>query len=126
MGKQGRMKRETESRKDNLVERIGELARDAQKLARFAVQQYSAEVEAIVKAQSRDSKRIERCLDGMLDSCFNDEVLALYKRLCRYYFGIDPEATASYVHAYRDIWDQQKPHKPYKRHPRTHQGKKVG
>jgi len=126
MGKQGQMKGETESRKDDLVERLGELARHAQKLARVAAQQYSGEVEASVKVQSRDSRRIERCLDGMLDFCFEDEVLALYKRLCRYYFDIDPEATASYVHAYRDIWDEQKPHKPYKRHPRTHKGKKVG
>jgi len=30
--------------------------------------------------------RIERCLDGMLDFCFDDEVLLLYKKLCRYYF----------------------------------------
>jgi hypothetical protein len=119
------MKSETESRKDDLVKRIGELAKDAQKLARVAVQQYSAEVEAILKAQSRDSRRIERCLDGMLDFCFDDGALVLYKKLCRYYFDIDPEATVSYVHAYREIWDEQKPgkgpldgetrHKPDKR-----------
>ncbi len=48
------MKKEPQSRKDDLVKRIGELAKDSQKLARVAVQQYSAEVEAILKAQSRD------------------------------------------------------------------------
>jgi hypothetical protein len=79
------MKSETESRKDDLVKRLGELAIGAQKLAREAVQQYSAEVDAILKAQSRDSRRIERCLDGMLDFCFDNEVLVLYKKLCRYY-----------------------------------------
>jgi len=103
------MKSEAESRKDDLVKRIGELARDAQRLAREAVQQYSAEVEAILKAQSRDSRRIERCLDGMLDFCFDDGVLVLYKKLCRYYYDIDPEATVSYVYAYREMWDGQKP-----------------
>ena len=40
------MKSETESRKDDLVQSIGELAKDVQKLAREAVRQYSAEVEA--------------------------------------------------------------------------------
>jgi hypothetical protein len=30
----------------------------------------------------------------MFDFCFDDEVLVLYKRLCRYYVDIDPEATA--------------------------------
>jgi hypothetical protein len=37
---------ETESKMDNLVQSIGELARGVQKLAREAAQQYSTEVEA--------------------------------------------------------------------------------
>lgn len=104
-----RMKSETESRKDDVVKRVGELARGAQKLAREAVRQYSAEVEVILKTQSCDSRRIERCLDGMLDFCFDDEVLVSYKKLCRYYLDIDPAATASYIYAYREMWDEQKP-----------------
>ena len=96
---------------DNLVQSIGEIARDVQNLARDAAQQYSAEIEAILKAQSRDSRRIERCLDGMLGFCFDDGVLVLYKKLCRYYFDIDPEAVVSYINAYREMWDEQKPDK---------------
>jgi len=105
------LKGEAEPEMDNLVESIGALAKDAHELARLAVQQYTTEVDAILKVQSRDSMRIERCLDGMLDFCFDDGVLALYKKLCRYYFGIDPEATASYVYAYREMWDEQEPDK---------------
>jgi hypothetical protein len=67
--KRGRMEGETELKTDNLVQSTGKLARGTQKLAREAAQQYSAEVEAFMKAQSRDSSRIERCLDGMLDFC---------------------------------------------------------
>jgi hypothetical protein len=47
----------------------------------------------------------------MLDFCFDDEMLVFYKKLCRYYIDIDPDATASYVHAYREMWDEQKPAK---------------
>jgi hypothetical protein len=93
----------------NLTQSIGELARGAQKLARKAEGQYSVEVEAILKARSRDSRCIEKCLDGMLDFCFDDGILMLYKKLCRYYFTIDPEATASYVQAYREMWEKQEP-----------------
>ena len=106
------MKSETESKMDNLVHSIGELAGVAQKLACEAAQQYSVEVEAILKAQSRDSRRIERCLDGMLDFCFDDDMLVLYKKLCRYYFAIDPEATVSYVHTYREMSEEQQTEKP--------------
>jgi len=100
-------KGKTESRKDDLVERIAELAKVSQELARDAVRLYSAEVEAILDAQSRDKCRIEKCLDGMLDFCFDVEMLLLYKKLCRYYFNIDPAATASYVHFYREMWGNE-------------------
>jgi len=92
---------------DNLIQNIGKLARDAQRLPREAERQYSLEVEAILATQSHDSMRIERCLDGMLDFCFDEGVLKLYKKLCRYYYAIDPEATASYVKAYRQMWEGQ-------------------
>ena len=92
---------------DNFVLDIGELAGATRKLAHEAERQYSSEVEAILKAQSRDSKRIERCLDGMLDFCFDQGMLVLYKKLCRYYFAIDSEATVSYVQAYREMWGKR-------------------
>lgn len=101
------MKSKAESKKDNLVQRIGESAKAVERLARQAVQQYAAEVEVILNMQSSDPQRIERCLDGMLGFCFDSGMLALYKKLCRYYFEIDPESTASYVNAYRDMWDEQ-------------------
>ena len=35
------------------------------------------------------------------------EGLALFKSLCRYYYTLNPTATASYVYAYRDMWDSE-------------------
>ena len=78
-----------------------------QQLAHQAEQQYSFEVEAILQEKCRDSQRIEYLLDGMLDFCFDGEMLCLYKKLCRYYYKINPVATVSYVHAYREIWDEE-------------------
>ena len=100
------MKRAAESWKNDLIQRVSELAKNAQELSRIALPQYAVEVEAILKAQSRDSRRIENCLDAMLDFCFDDEMLVLYKKLCRYYYDIDPETTAFYVYAYREMWDE--------------------
>ena len=101
------MKSKTKLQLDDLVKSIGELAKTRNQLSRQAEQQYSFEVEAILKAQSRDPQRIEHLLDGMLDFCFDPEMLRLYKELCRYYFKIDPEATVSYVYAYRELWDEK-------------------
>ena len=78
-----------------MVQKISKLAVARQQLARQAEQQYSFEVETLLRDQCRDPQRIEHLLGGMLDFCFDDEMLRLYKNLCRYYFKIDPVATAS-------------------------------
>jgi hypothetical protein len=89
-----------------LVQTIGELAAARQQLAHQAEKQYTFEVNDILRKQDRDHQRIEHLLDSILDFCFDEAMLRLYKKLCRYYFKIDPEATASYVYAYREMWDE--------------------
>jgi len=91
----------------DMVQTIRKIAVAQQQLAHQAEQQYSLEVESILRDQCREPKCIECLLDGMLDFCFDDEMLLLYKDLCRYYFKIDPVATASYVYAYREMWDEE-------------------
>ena len=91
----------------DMVQTIGKLSVAQQQLAHQAEQQYSFEVEAILQEKYRDSRRIECLLDGMLDFCFDDEMLRLYKKLCRYYYKIDSVATVSYVYAYREMWDEE-------------------
>ncbi|MCG7848706.1 MAG: hypothetical protein MIO93_05950 [ANME-2 cluster archaeon] len=91
----------------DMVGTIEKLAMAQQQLARQAEQQYSVEVDSILRDKCHEPQRIERLLDGMLDFCFDDEMLRLYKRLCRYYFKMDPVATTSYVYAYREMWDEK-------------------
>jgi len=95
-----------EPQMNKLVQVIGELAAGRQQLAYQAEKQYAPEVNDILRKQDRDQQRIERLLDGMLDFCFDDAMLHLYKKLCRYYFNINPEAAVSYVNAYREMWEE--------------------
>ncbi len=92
---------------DDLVQSIGEIAQAGLRLARQAEKQYTPEVEDILRTCCRDSHRIEHLLDAMLDFGFDAAMVRLYKKLCRYYFEIDPKATISYVYAYRDMWDEE-------------------
>ena len=101
------MKNEKDLKHDDLVQQIGELAKYSQKITCQAIKEYSAEVETILNLQIDDQQHIERCLDGMLDFCFDPKMLFLYKKLCRYYFNINPQATVSYVHSYHDMSDEQ-------------------
>lgn len=91
---------------DVLVQNIGTLADKMKDLAKQAVKQYSPEVAAIIKTQDHDVQHIEMCLDYMLDFCFDNEMLTLYKKLCRHYYYINQTAAVSYVNAYREMWDE--------------------
>jgi hypothetical protein len=89
------------------LETIKNLAATCDRLTRKAELLYAEAVNAVIEGQSRDSRSIERLLDGLLDFCFDAAILLLYRKLCRYYFGIDPNATVGYVNAYREMWDSE-------------------
>lgn len=97
---------------DSLVQSVGKLAAGSQLLARQAVELYGPAVEAIVRSRCQDVRQIEQTLDGLLDFCFDPDALRLYRQLCRYYYDLDPAATASYVQAYREMWDSETEDQP--------------
>ncbi|NLF83084.1 MAG: hypothetical protein GX568_03760 [Candidatus Gastranaerophilales bacterium] len=82
-----------ESDINDLIQKIGAIFEGTKALAQQVVKLYSVEVEAIINERSQDEKRIEWYLSYMLDFCFDDEMLLLYKKLCQYYYDINPKAT---------------------------------
>jgi hypothetical protein len=86
---------------------IKTLAEERQRLAAFAVQHYTPVVESIISSCSRDIRHIEHTLDGLLDFGFYDPMVELFRKLCRHYYFIDPEAAAYYVLSYREMWDSE-------------------
>ncbi|MCA9194709.1 MAG: hypothetical protein KDB03_23220 [Planctomycetales bacterium] len=74
-------------------------------------------VNAIVSSRSTNVRQIEQTLDGLLDFAGSEGGLRLFKSLCRYYWQIDQAATASYIHSYRDLWDNEESDTPQKSNP---------
>ena len=88
-----------------MTDNLDQLAGQMVALFRQAVPLAKAEVDAIIQSGTRDAQRIEHQLDHMLGFCCDPDMLVVFKRLCRYYYGIDAVATAEYVNAYREMWD---------------------
>jgi hypothetical protein len=63
-----------------LMKDIAALAESVSGLARRAVAEYSPLVDTIISGRSTDIGHIEHTLDGLLDFCFDPEVLLLYKK----------------------------------------------
>lgn len=90
-----------------LLESVSKLADALHDLNQRAVREYAPVVDAILLSRSRDIRHIEHTLDGLLDFCGYAPALLLYKKLCRYYFDIDPAATVAYINIYRELWDSE-------------------
>ena len=92
-----------------LVSDLGGLVALHNHLLRQKAAAYAPQVHQITLTRSREVGEIEHTLDHLLDCACIPEGLALFKALCRYYYPINPAATASYVHAYRELWDTEAP-----------------
>jgi len=86
---------------------IRQLAKRINELASEAAMVYLPEVDDIILSKCKDKHRIETLLDGILGICWDKTMLGLFKKLCKYYYDIDPRATVEYVHIYRDMWDEE-------------------
>ena len=85
---------------------IRELAASLNALHRQMAAACAPSVQDMIRSRTRDQRQIEHMLDRLLDCACIPEGLALFRSLCRYYFTLNPAATASYVGAYRDLWDR--------------------
>jgi hypothetical protein len=95
------------SEEDTFFQAARGIAKSIQSLNQQAVSEYTPIVESILNSGSREISDIEHTLDGLLSFCGDDSVTVLYKKLCRHYWEIDPAATASYINAYREMWDSE-------------------
>lgn len=75
-----------------MTDQLHQLAGQVVALRRQAVPLANAEVEAIIQNGERDTQRIEHLLDHMLGLCCDPDMLVVFKRLCRYFYGMDAAA----------------------------------
>lgn len=76
-------------------------------LIKQAYDAYEPIINNIIRTKSVDANEIEHTLGGLNGFCYDEKILLLYKKLCRYYWEIDPHATAFYINLYREMWDSE-------------------
>ena len=77
-----------------LTSDIRQIVQSVEALNRQAELEYAPLVNSVIQRKSKDSHEIERLLDGLLDFACNKQILNLYRKLCKYYYFINPESTA--------------------------------
>lgn len=89
----------------DVIKSVAELHKLQRQVVNTNMPHFKSEVNSIVGNKIKDENRICQLLDALLDLAFDDEVLVLFKRLCRHYYFINKEAAFDYVNAYREMWD---------------------
>ena len=92
---------------DEMAKGIGALAEQMQGMAVDALYRFTPIAEDIISGKITGENDIGFQLDFMLDFCWDDTVLLLYKRILRNLYKKYPALVASYVYAYRDMWDSE-------------------
>jgi len=87
---------------------IREIVKYLAALKAKAARKYEPIVNGIIDSRTEDPGEIERALDGLLDHCDNPAVLRFFKRLCRYYYQLDPAATSTYIGYYLEQWEPER------------------
>ena len=64
------------------------------------------EAEFVIENNIKDEIRIERILDNLLELCEDEKALLLYRKVCRYYYSINPIAIVDYINFYKEWYDQ--------------------
>jgi len=92
---------------NEIVEFIGVLAAEMQGMADRALIDYKPVAEDIITGRIEGENDIGYRLDFMLDFCYDDRVLALYKKVLRSLVEKYPALVVDYIHAYRDMWENE-------------------
>jgi hypothetical protein len=87
---------------------INHLAKQIKELHKQAYDIYLPEVDFLINNAITDDNAIECLLDRIFDFCSDEKMLALFKKLCRYYFTLNPQATTTHIDFYRKMWDNEK------------------
>lgn len=82
------------------------MAEQLKSLSNVAVMQYTDIVNDILDGKIADKQEIAYILEGMLDFCQFNEMLLLFKRVCRGLYLNHPGLVHDYILFYREMWDE--------------------
>ena len=66
---------------------------------------YAPLVEDLCSRSDASMDEVEHMLDHLLDFCASDEILGLYKKVCRNFFDKYPQSIADYILIYREMYE---------------------
>lgn len=92
-------------KEEDFIKQVKVIIESRSDLAKEAYRIYKTRVEHLLANKTQNMQEIERLLDGLLDFCFDEKLLLLYRKVYRYYYTISPKNTIAYIEHYKEMYD---------------------
>jgi hypothetical protein len=89
------------------METLAPLISQLRTLAAAALPAHEDFTNAVLQNRITAQNEIEHSLDYMLDFCFDERTLLLYKKILRHILPKYPDTVSYYVNAYREWYDNE-------------------
>ena len=86
-------------------EEAAKIAHEMKNLSVCAVNQYEPIVNMVLSGYITDEDEIAYIMDRMLDFCQFDNMLQLFKKLCRGIYYQYPLLVSDYIMIYKELWE---------------------
>ena len=90
---------------ENMEEKINSIVESIKNLNEQAFLVYKPIVEGICSGRIVEGKELENVLDGLVSVCLSDEMLSLFKQVCRKFYNQYPEIITDYVMFYKEMYE---------------------
>ena len=91
----------------NVEEKIDSIVESIKNVNRQAFLVYKPIVDEICSGRAVEEKELENVLDGLVSVCISDEMLNLFKEVCRKFYDQYPEIITDYVMIYKEMYEDQ-------------------
>lgn len=88
---------------DGIMDAIVESIKNVNKQA---LSVYKPLVDEVCSGRMVEEKELENILDGLVSMCISDEMVNLFKRVCKKFYNQYPEIIADYVMFYKEIYEE--------------------
>ena len=89
--------------KDELKE-ICNLIKEVMSLQDGYILSLEREIDFIILNKIVDDNKVATIFDNLLNLLQTDKTLELYKKLCRYYYFVNPRLVTDYVYCYKEMY----------------------
>lgn len=90
---------------ENMEEKIDSIVESIKKLNAWAFSVYKPIVDDICSGRTVKEKELENVLDGLVSVCISDQMLGLFKQVCRKFYYQYPEIITDYVMFYKEMYE---------------------